>query len=221
MSNGSCTDATHLVGARTFAPANRAMLEALIVDLEAAAKQFSDGIADAETYYRALSRLQHPDWPEEARARFQAEVERLRPIVERRLTLPLNIQSCLSYSGIGMLKANESIGSKMALLAELLAMHRDASEALKEMPLGGPAVSPEESPVICSQAALARFEGRSEHTTGLAEMLTDEGILRAYTKPSRAGEKYKFWFADPARHSKALETISQKPSKRPARRRKA
>lgn len=132
-------DETHLVGVRIFAPANLAALEALVSELEAAASRFSDYIADAETYYRALNRLQHPHCPDEARARLQAEVERLRPIVERRPTLSLSIQSCLSDIGLLKLKMNESLISKKDVLAELLVLYRDASKALNEILLQGPA----------------------------------------------------------------------------------
>ena len=68
--------------------------------------------------------------------------------------------------------------------------------------------------VVCSQASLARFEGRAEHTTGLAQKLKDEGILREFTPPKRKGGKYHFWFADLERHKKALEAISKKPGRR-------
>jgi hypothetical protein len=132
------------------------------------------------------------------------------------------------WRGLG---ADESklLGTRQRALRQLLDQvdlmliaisDQDPSEALKEMALGGPAVVPEESPVICSQAALARLVGRSGHTTGLAEKLKDEEILRAYAKPSRKGGKYQFWFKDPEQHKKALESISQKPSRRPAKKRK-
>jgi hypothetical protein len=74
-------------------------------------------------------------------------------------------------------------------------------------------------PVICSQAALARFLKWADHTTGLAEKLKAEGILRKYVSPARKGQKYQFWIADLKTHARALREISRKPAKRPRRKR--
>jgi hypothetical protein len=89
---------------------------------------------------------------------------------------------------------------------------------LKSRDVGGeeiPFLMPEAlEPVVCSQAALARFEIRNEHTTDLAQQLKDEGILRAFIPPKRKGGKYQFWFTDLARHKNALAAISKKPGRR-------
>jgi hypothetical protein len=76
------------------------------------------------------------------------------------------------------------------------------------------------SPVICFQAALARFCHRSPNTAGLAEILKAEGIIQDFAPPAKQGGKYHFWFVDHGQHAKALDEISQKPSRRPAKKRK-
>jgi hypothetical protein len=88
---------------------------------------------------------------------------------------------------------------------ELTVGPRSASEidiilkALKKFP--APAQAP---PIICSQADIARFLGRSENTSKLLEKLEEEGIIERFEKGER---KFKVWFADPERHAEALAKI--------------
>lgn len=66
------------------------------------------------------------------------------------------------------------------------------------------------SPVICSQAAVARFLGRSANTARLLETLKQEGVIERFAKgPKRT---FKVWFADSQMHARASAEIS-KPGK--------
>ena len=69
--------------------------------------------------------------------------------------------------------------------------------------------SPERSdnrrPVICSQAAIACFLGRSKNTAGLLEKLRLSGIIGRYERGKR--RTFKVWFTDPEQHEQALKKI--------------
>ena len=71
-------------------------------------------------------------------------------------------------------------------------------------------------PVICSQAALARFLERSSHTARLMGSLVVQGIVAKFEPPANRGGKYKVWLTDPQMHAEALARISCKASRRPA-----
>jgi hypothetical protein len=73
-------------------------------------------------------------------------------------------------------------------------------KALEKFP--APAQAP---PIICSQAAIARFLGRSVNTSKLLEKLKEEGIIERFEQGER--KKFKVWFADPERHAEALAKI--------------
>ena len=75
------------------------------------------------------------------------------------------------------------------------------------------------SPIICSQAAIARFLNRSQNTTGLITKLKEEGIIAEFVPPARQGGKYTVWFSNLAQHKQALQEISGKPPRRKAKRR--
>jgi hypothetical protein len=55
---------------------------------------------------------------------------------------------------------------------------------------------------------VARLVGRNVHTTGLMDILVNDGTVKYYERPSRKGGKYRVWFADPAFHRQALEKIA-------------
>jgi hypothetical protein len=74
----------------------------------------------------------------------------------------------------------------------------------------------EESPVVCSQAAIARFLDRSPNTANLMTILVNQRVVRRFEPPVERGGKYKVWFSDPQKHRVALEKLSCKTSKRPA-----
>jgi hypothetical protein len=84
----------------------------------------------------------------------------------------------------------------------------------------GPTGAPGLPPVICSQAAVARFLGRCATTARLMATLQEEGIIERSEPPGKRGGKFKVWFADPAEHQRALREISGKPSRRRPTRRK-
>ncbi len=71
-------------------------------------------------------------------------------------------------------------------------------------------------PVICSQAALARFLERSSHTARLMGSLVVQGIVAKFEPPANRGGKYKVWLTDPQMHAEALARISSRASKRQA-----
>jgi hypothetical protein len=95
----------------------------------------------------------------------------------------------------------------------------EAMDALKGHP-PGPAKKPI-PPVICSQAAVARFLGRDgdQHTPKLMEKLKAENVVREYVEPEKKGRKFQVRFVDQALHEKALAEISGKPSRRRPKRR--
>jgi hypothetical protein len=74
----------------------------------------------------------------------------------------------------------------------------------------------EEPPVICSQAALARYLDRSPNTANLLTILAHQGVILNFEAPAKRGGKYKVWFSNPDMHRAALTKLSCKTSKRPA-----
>jgi hypothetical protein len=66
-------------------------------------------------------------------------------------------------------------------------------------------------PILASQAVIARFLGRSDHTPGLLTQLRDEGILSFDQVTPR---KNKVWFTDPKQHAEAREWIKLSPKAR-------
>jgi hypothetical protein len=72
-------------------------------------------------------------------------------------------------------------------------------------------VEASEHGVLCSQAELARFEGRSEHTAGLTEILKGLGVLRSYVKVSE--RKWKVVLSDPERHQAFGKAVARPPRK--------
>jgi hypothetical protein len=146
MFDDSRADAYYLVGCRRFALTDRVGLERLMSELEAADSKLSEWLADFDAHYRASKRFQHPDLPDDRRAQFKAEIERLLPIVERQPALPVSITSCLSECGRRNLKVSHPIPIK-DLRAELQAIYKDANNALVEMSLRG-SVDPPASTVL-------------------------------------------------------------------------
>jgi hypothetical protein len=84
-----------------------------------------------------------------------------------------------------------------------------------------PPARPESSPVVCSQAAVARFLDRCQNTTGLIARLKEGGIIAHFEPPSRRGGKYAIWYADPNLHERALKEISGKSPRRRTKHRKS
>jgi hypothetical protein len=68
-------------------------------------------------------------------------------------------------------------------------------------------------PVICTQAAVAKWLKKSPNTSGLLETLEKRGFIEAY---ERRGSRYAIWFADPGIHERALQEISEGPKPRKA-----
>jgi hypothetical protein len=91
---------------------------------------------------------------------------------------------------------------------------REVEGAGHELFEAGAAPPPEVHPVICSQADVARLVGRSVHTTGLMDILVNEGTVKYYERPSRRGGKLRVWFSDPEFHRKALEKIAERTPRR-------
>jgi hypothetical protein len=118
-------------------PTDRAALEALLPQVEAAANEVAAYIDHAEAYYRAENLLRHPQCPDEARARLRAEIERLRPVVARRPRVSLAVQSYMTDLTTKLLKTDAIVGLKGAL-AELRRLYFEAGEALDEAPKGDP-----------------------------------------------------------------------------------
>jgi hypothetical protein len=73
--------------------------------------------------------------------------------------------------------------------------------------------NPDDRPVICSQAAVARWFNRSPKTTMFLETLEKRGEIKVY---ERRGSKYAIWFANPETHERALREISEGPKPRKA-----
>jgi hypothetical protein len=120
-----------------FAPTDRAALESLASQIEAAANAVATYLDHAEAYSRAESLLRHPRCPDEARARLRAEMERLGPLVARRPTVSLAVQSYMTDLGRKLLKTGAIAGPKGAL-AELRRLYCEAGEALDEAPKDDP-----------------------------------------------------------------------------------
>jgi hypothetical protein len=92
---------------------------------------------------------------------------------------------------------------------------RDKIEALLEQAgfdpdsrrlcVGGPDAP---SPVICSQAEIARFIRKSERTAGLLGKLQKDGIFERFERIRKG--LYKIWFANPNRHAEALRHVENR-----------
>jgi hypothetical protein len=75
------------------------------------------------------------------------------------------------------------------------------------------------SPIVCHQADVANFLGRSPNTAHLLQTLQHDKVLR-FEPPLKRGQKAKVWFLDPNQHEQARQKLSGKPSRRSAKRRK-
>jgi hypothetical protein len=61
------------------------------------------------------------------------------------------------------------------------------------------------SPIVASQAAIAKALGRSPHTARLLEKLKGDGMVSHY---ETVGSKSHVWFVDPAEHERIRQKIA-------------